>query len=1357
LRRSIADRQIENPIEDPTNDEPIGPIPRILDLGAEPSDQMAEQDDFPLPDDIDNPPTSKSKGEDNSTTGGPQPKRARYPLRGRKSTKRYSPHETETIPVQVTKKDLKQVEEFLLDNGSVFSGEQFNTGHIHMESTFEQDSCDRVSEDTTSTSSDRTITSENTIYQPVRIQQFLNDRAAEKSAAKSNHNLQQPFLPSQEIHQQHQPANNFIGPLPPPTNETVPLWRQNEPYIGCVEQLRDDDSIFKGRRLTDQELSMLVLMRMCDQYALPRNFLDELLSVLAKEMKTRNFRPKKAPKCETIRNKIKNTYGEEREPEFFRLTMPDANLLDTRDRDAIIYAKYCVKSAIKDLLHVRAIFGDLDNLVVNRHDPFSLYVSPEKHRDEVLDGKVYRDLKKAVVEKGFEEKFEFLIPLLVYLDKTGTDIYQRYPLEPIIFTLAIIRRIIRMHKFAWRAAGFMPELEGKSKASKAAANRRKPGATAARYHLCLRHIFEGFAEVEKEGIVMWLQLGQQFKRVRIRCPVILIIQDGKSKDMITNRKSSYGQKATRISAVCETPQTKCDNPEHKCRYILAKSIDEQVRIIQKSKDFMIDMKEAKKQAAKAKRPIDEIPDKEIEEISDPEQRRNLKLIKNMSEKRRKKKIQKMTKRIKDAEEMLNKRFCAHQIVNGLVEAGLEFGFDPRGVFGVSATDLMHAFQSGLLPYLVKMVMDILKPEKKARLDRLVDRVLADMRSGEKQDYPKCSFSKQFSNLTLITSDEWPGMLFTLLLAMRTEEGRQIFRGVFDDEDISLEGVVNKFLMNKVSTTADQIRRDTNVMMRTANMLDGLEEDSSVDPSFVEAASRASNSSGETEEAKEDVEDKVATAGSGVDSITTESSESAVSEGSLPTDEEEAEDTPDEAEELKRKCSLEDFIQLAEALLGFHAWYKVGYPYNEFDFDTVDASVRRLLAMLKLYTPRAKGNGWKIQKFHDMMHVALDMERYGAAANFDAGPGESMLKVFAKLYAKTAQKCGYLVFYKQVTLRAYEFETIEKAMLDNGLIPEFIVAIKKKEVAEAKRRQRMMAPRIGPPVEIRKDTEGKIIPEAKVSGAYFYVFADGSPSLWSSQLRQRRKARGAEAGLSAVPSLEAFLWAAARTPQEERDEASSDLFPPQEGQVRFPNLATGKKGPPEGKRYWKVYTECTLNTLDGRTLLRCHPNYRSQGVGYYDWVMGEFEPGEDDPIIPCGGSGYSSAYIPCKVMAFIQHPDDPNNVQAIVHCCHFRDQKTVEQYDSVFTSTWFTEWDQIDPRKHPRLPPNTVMPVLRVVSLDIIAHRCFVLQEDAILRENNLVDSTKFQRNLPYLRNQSDVVVNQVVLVKKRGQWCNDFV
>ena len=57
---------------------------------------------------------------------------------------------------------------------------------------------------------------------------------------------------------------------------------------------------------------------------------------------------------------------------------------------------------------------------------------------------------------------------------------------------------------------------------------------------------------------------------------------------------------------------------------------------------------------------------------------------------------------------------------------------------------------------------------------------------------------------------------------------------------------------------------------------------------------------------------------------------------------------------------------------------------------ISSAVSKKLTMLKYYVPRSKGNQWKIQKFHDLLHLPEDMDHWGSPKNFDISALESVL-------------------------------------------------------------------------------------------------------------------------------------------------------------------------------------------------------------------------------------------------------------------------------------------------------------------------------------------------------------------------------
>ena len=70
----------------------------------------------------------------------------------------------------------------------------------------------------------------------------------------------------------------------------------------------------------------------------------------------------------------------------------------------------------------------------------------------------------------------------------------------------------------------------------------------------------------------------------------------------------------------------------------------------------------------------------------------------------------------------------HPVENAFIARCIRFGLDPQNVFGACPVDLMHAFQSGIIMYLTKMILDRLTPKPKKMLDELVEELLGAHKS-----------------------------------------------------------------------------------------------------------------------------------------------------------------------------------------------------------------------------------------------------------------------------------------------------------------------------------------------------------------------------------------------------------------------------------------------------------------------------------------------------------------------------------------------------------------------------------------------------------------------------------------------------
>jgi len=106
------------------------------------------------------------------------------------------------------------------------------------------------------------------------------------------------------------------------------------------------------------------------------------------------------------------------------------------------------------------------------------------------------------------------------------------------------------------------------------------------------------------------------------------------------------------------------------------------------------------------------------------------------------------------------------------------------------------------------------------------------------------------------------------------------------------------------------------------------------------------------------------------------------------------------------CDCMDILYVLEMNLAFYAWYKRGEPFPVNDMVSITAVKKHLSILLnsiKEFTPCNHGNGWKLQKFHKIMHLPMDIYMYGSPQNYDNSPTEHGLIETAKHPADHAQK------------------------------------------------------------------------------------------------------------------------------------------------------------------------------------------------------------------------------------------------------------------------------------------------------------------------------------------------------------------
>ena len=139
---------------------------------------------------------------------------------------------------------------------------------------------------------------------------------------------------------------------------------------------------------------------------------------------------------------------------------------------------------------------------------------------EVFAYKWYQTTHKEFVK---DKELDFLLPLILYIDETGTDAFQRYPLEPLMFTFALLRRHAREKSSAWRHMGFVPKVSDYDTSAEG----------LQQYHECIEAILADLEYLQANPPTVELNLGGVKKSVRLILQVsfVMLIQKAHSRSL----------------------------------------------------------------------------------------------------------------------------------------------------------------------------------------------------------------------------------------------------------------------------------------------------------------------------------------------------------------------------------------------------------------------------------------------------------------------------------------------------------------------------------------------------------------------------------------------------------------------------------------------------------------------------------------------------------------------------------------------------------------------------------------------------------------------------------------------------------
>ena len=119
-----------------------------------------------------------------------------------------------------------------------------------------------------------------------------------------------------------------------------------------------------------------------------------------------------------------------------------------------------------------------------------------------------------------------------------------------------------------------------------------------------------------------------------------------------------------------------------------------------------------------------------------------------------------------------------------------------------------------------------------------------------------------------------------------------------------------------------------------------------------------------------------------------------------------------------------WIMLLNKLLQWESWLKSRELLRS-DVLRSKQKLRYLMYLIKSIGNRQEGNGWKIIKFHGIVHMTDDILKFGVPSNFDTGPMEAGHKP-TKRAAKATQK-NEDTFDEQTSQRLLETHLLDLAM------------------------------------------------------------------------------------------------------------------------------------------------------------------------------------------------------------------------------------------------------------------------------------------------------------------------------------------
>jgi len=496
----------------------------------------------------------------------------------------------------------------------------------------------------------------------------------------------------------------------------------------------------QSKLVENTEVAALELLALCQEVNSPLYMYDQLLAILKRHHKSGVLDVKKMPSRETLMFKLR---------ERLHPPVPFPHLVQTAGGTDVEVTKFYFLDQLQDLLRM-SYFDDIHNLCANTEETQRFNRYKATPQDELLEvcacgwyNQTFDMLGVSQKRKGegSDETDQFLMPLIFYVDKTGTDVSQRYPLEPLMFTTAILRRDIRRKSDSWRHLGFIPPDSVKAQGSST------PLGNVQSYHDCLSALLDDLIQLQQHPPKLEVNLGGMKKAVTVRLPVAFVIGDQVSQDVLCGKRPSSTSGSPRIHRSCMCSQLHCSingrttHSKHVgCTPVPLKAIRQLTLAVTSLPDLLED--------AKHGLDTNEATRGNVREIA------SHKTL--------------MRRRADLATRILTNTLGLYPIKNAFDKVC--FGSNDNGIHTATMNDIMHFNEGGLILNIAQVAYGIIPPKRREDiLEKGISGIFSSSKSSVRCDYPRGFFKTGFSDLTLLTSGEKVGVIFALLVALRLDE------------------------------------------------------------------------------------------------------------------------------------------------------------------------------------------------------------------------------------------------------------------------------------------------------------------------------------------------------------------------------------------------------------------------------------------------------------------------------------------------------------------------------------------------------------------------------------------------------------